>query len=309
MAEIDTCTATRAPYGNNPAPRPEMAPGTVFAGHVIEAAIGRGGMGIVYRARQRERGRVVALKVVLPELLEQASVRARFVEEAAAAAAIEHPNVVPVYDVGERDGIAYLVMRHVSGMDLRARVAERGPLTVARAAEVAAKVGGALDSLHRIGFVHRDVKPSNVLLARDGGVFLADFGLARRLVAGAGVTRTGQWVGTIDYVAPEQIRGERIDARADVYGLGGLLHFALTGRPPYERENDAAKLWAHLCAKPPLTSRLRPGVPAPMDAVVARALAKRPGERFASAGELGRSALLAAGGRTDAAQRPLAAAA
>ena len=154
----------------------------------------------------------------------------------------------------------------------------------------------ALDCLHDAGYVHRDVKPRNVLVARDGHVYLSDFGLARRVAGAAGATRAGHWVGTVDYVAPEQIRGQHAGARADVYGLGCLLFFALTGAPPFAGETLEAKLWAHLHEPPPAASRLRPELPPALDRVVARALAKDPADRFRSAGELGRAALRAARG-------------
>ena len=272
------------------------APGTVFAGHVVESVVGRGGMGVVYRARHCGLDRVVALKVIVPERLEHASTHRRFREEAVTAASVEHPNVVPVYDAGEFRGVAYMVMRFVHGMDLHAMVREAGPLEPARAAEIVAKVGDALDAMHRAGYVHRDVKPRNVLIAQNGHVYLSDFGLCRRIACRSGHTRLGDWVGTADYAAPEQIAGRRTEARSDVYGLGGVLYFALTGRPPYDRDNEAAKLWAHICEPAPLPSRLQSRLPAAMDAAVARALAKDPADRFPSAGELGRAALLAARG-------------
>jgi serine/threonine-protein kinase len=150
--------------------------------------------------------------------------------------------------------------------------------------------------MHRAGYVHRDVKPRNVLIAGSGHVYLSDFGLARQVVGGTGVTRAGQWVGSVDFIAPEQVRGGRADAKADIYGLGGVLHFALTGRPPYEHETDEAKLRAHLFDRPPSPSSLQAGVPRSVDAVVARALAKEPAQRYSSAAELGRSALIAASG-------------
>jgi len=274
---------------------------TVFAGHHIEAKVGRGGMGVVYRARHCRLDRVVALKVIAPELLDDALVQRRFLEEALVAASVEHPNVVPVHDAGEADGIAYMVMQYVHGLDLRALACGPHPLAPRRAAEIVAGVADALDAMHGAGYVHRDVKPGNVLIARDGHVYLSDFGLAREIAARAGATRTGHWAGTVDYAAPEQIRGRRTDVRTDVYGLGCLLFFALIGRPPYTAETVEAKLWAHLTEAPPAASLLRAGLPAAMDAVVARALAKEPADRFATAGALGRAALQAAAGAPAAA--------
>jgi serine/threonine protein kinase len=269
--------------------------GTVFAGHTIETVLGRGGMGVVYRARHRRLGRVAALKVVAPELHADAAAQRRFLEEAAVAAAIEHPNIVPVHDAGEARGVAYLAMRYVQGADLFVTARGCAPMTARHAAAIVADVGNALDAIHGAGYVHRDVKPRNVLIGEHGHVFLGDFGLARP-VAGDGDT-TWSRAGTVDYAAPEQIRGEQADARADVYGLGCLLFFALTRRAPFAGEAAEAKLRAHLHEPPPAASALRPDVPKVMDAVIARAMAKAPGDRFPTAGDLGNAALAAAGGR------------
>ncbi|MEA2311323.1 MAG: hypothetical protein QOE28_1291, partial [Solirubrobacteraceae bacterium] len=277
----------------------DMTPGTVFAGHVIEAVAGRGGMGVVYRARQVSLGRVVALKVIAPALMEDDGVRRRFVRESRIAASIDHPNVIPIYYTGAEDGVAYIAMRFVAGDDLRTLVRRSGPLDPARAARIVAQVASALDVAHAAGLVHRDVKPANVLLAQGDHAYLTDFGLTKRVQSQAGdATRSGHWVGTLDFVAPEQIRGERVDARADVYGLGCLLHYALTGAPPFQREGDESKLWAHLCESPPPPSGAVPDLPVTLDAVVARALAKAPADRYPSAGDLGRSALAVTKGTT-----------
>jgi hypothetical protein len=278
-----------------------MAPpevGSLFAGYRIESLVGRGGMGVVYRARQSDLDRTVALKLIAPEALEDAAARERFVSEARHAAAIEHPNVLPIYAVGEAGGVAYFVMRFVEGDDLRARVRRDGPLAPKQAAEIAHSVGAALDAIHSAGLVHRDVKPANILLAAGDHVYLTDFGLARQALARAGTTTgRGRWAGSLHYAAPEQIRGGRVDARADVYALGGVLFFMLTGRIPFERDSDEATLWAHVTEPPPRPSRLRRGLPKGLDAVVVRAMAKHADERYASAGDLGRAALAAAQGR------------
>ncbi|MDA0140273.1 serine/threonine-protein kinase, partial [Solirubrobacter deserti] len=278
----------------------DLAPGMVVAGYRIEALIGRGGMGVVYAARQTGLDRVAALKVIAPELLDDPQVRERFLAEARAAASVDHANVIPVYDAGEADGVAYIAMRLVGGEDLRSLVRRRGPLEPDAAAEIVVQAGAALDAIHRAGFVHRDVKPANLLVDDEEHVYLTDFGLAKAVLTRTGGTRTGQWVGTLDYVAPEQIRGGRIDARADVYALGGVLHYALTGRVPFEREGDEAKLWAQLSAPPPQPSALRRGLRRSFDGVVARAMAKVPGERYPSAGDLGRAARAAVRGRAAA---------
>jgi DNA-binding beta-propeller fold protein YncE len=278
-----------------------LTPGTVLGGCRIEAVVGRGGMGIVYRARQLDLDRDVAVKVIAPELVEDPDSRKRFLTEARAAGAVEHPNVIPVHGAGVADGRAYLVMRYVDGDDLRTVVRRDGAVPPERAAWVVLQLGEALDAIHEAGYVHRDVKPQNVMIDADGHVYLSDFGLAKQAMASAGPTTSEQWVGTLDYVAPEQIRGERVDARADVYALGGVLYYMLTARVPFERESDHAKLWAHLVDEPPRPSAVRPDLPAGLDAVVARALAKDPARRQRSAGDLGRAARAAAAGERETA--------
>src|SRR4051812_2849457 len=273
-----------------------LAPGAVIAGYRIESVVGRGGMGGVYPARELALDRVVALKLIAPELLGEPVIRERFVSEARTAAAIEHPNVIPVHAAGESDGVAYLAMRFVVGSDLRTRVGYDRPLSPERGADLIERLGDALDAIHRAGYVHRDVKPANVLVATDGHVYLTDFGLAKQTLTHAGATATGQWVGTLDYIAPEQIRGGPIDARTDVYALGGVLHFALTGDVPYPQETDEAKLWAQLNEPPPVPSQRFPELPRALDAVVARAMAKAPDDRFPSAGDLARATRAALSG-------------
>src|SRR3954447_1132363 len=267
-----------------------LATGSVFAGHRIEGLVGHGGMGVVYRARDLDLDRSVALKVIAHDRLEDPIVRERFLREAKAAASIDHPNVIPLHYTGQADGVYYLVMRFVEGDDLRTLVRREGALAPDRAADIASQAGDGLDAIHAAGYVHRDVKPANLLLARSGHVYVTDFGIATRRVTQGGATRTGNWVGTLDYPAPEQIRGGRVDARTDVYALGGVLNFMLTGRPPYERDSDEAKVYAHLVEPPPRPSALRPELPRELDAVLQRAMAKDVGDRHLSAGDLGRAA-------------------
>jgi hypothetical protein len=283
----------------------ELEAGTVFAGHRIEAVAGRGGMGVVYRATQLALDRTVALKVIAPGLLEDQTVRNRFVRESKVAASIDHPNVIPIYYAGEEDGIAYIAMRYVSGDDIRSLVRREGHLDPERAARIVAQIGSALDEAHAAGLVHRDIKPANVLLTSEDHVYLTDFGLTKHALSVAGSTKPGHWVGTLDYVAPEQIRGERVDARADVYALGCLLYFVLTGEVAFKRDSDEARLWAHLSEPPPKPSAH--GVPDAFDAVLERALAKDPEERYPSAGDLGRAALAAAANRKPAERERLVA--
>ena len=195
----------------------ELAVGEVFAGHRLEAVAGRGGMGVVYRARQLSLERTVALKVIAPALMQDPAIRRRFVRESKIAASLDHPNVVPVHYAGEEDGVAYIAMRYVAGEDLRSLVRREGRLAPERAARIVAQVAAALDAAHAAGLVHRDVKPANVLLTPDDHAYLTDFGLTKHVLSLADATQPGHWVGTLDFVAPEQIRGERVDARADVY--------------------------------------------------------------------------------------------
>ena len=276
-----------------------LGPGAEIDGFVIEAVAGRGGMGVVYRARQQRPDRVVALKVIAPDLAHDAAFRARFERESSIAAQIEHPNVIPVYAIGEADGVLYIAMRFVEGTDLRSLLDEQGPVEPSRAATIVDRVGRALDAAHAQGLVHRDVKPANILLADAGGrdhVYLTDFGLSRHVHATSGPTRTGAFMGTIDYVAPEQARGERVDARADVYSLGCVLFTALTGGVPFDLDNDLAKLYAHDRSPAPSVLERNPDLPEAFETVLARALEKQPDERYQSAGDLGRAALAAAAG-------------
>ena len=271
--------------------------GTVLGGYRIEAGIGRGGMGVVYRAEQVRLQRQVAIKLIAPELSEDPAFRERFERESRLAASIDHPNVVPVHEAGEADGVLFISMRYVDGTDLRSLLATEGRLEPGRVAEIVAQVAAALDAAHARGLVHRDVKPANVLLASAGGreyAYLTDFGLTKHTSSLGGLTKTGEWVGTLDYVAPEQIQGGGLDARTDVYALGCVLHQALTGQVPYVRDSDVAKMYAHLNEPPPSARAVVPGLPPELDEVIARAMAKDPEERYPSAGDLGRAAHAAA---------------
>jgi Protein kinase domain len=274
-----------------------LAPEATFASCRIDRVAGRGGMGVVYRATQVPLERVVALKVVAPECSSDPRFRRRFEQESRIAAALDHPNVVPVYASGEEDGRLYLVMRWVEGTDLHALIADSGPLAPARAAEVVREVGAALSAAHSAGLVHRDVKPANVLIAGEDGsghVYLSDFGLTLEPEADPRLTQTGEWIGTADFMAPEQFEAGAVDARTDVYALGCLLYTALTGEAPFRRTTVAATMLAHLRDQPPQPSAAA-GVPPSFDAVLSRALAKQPGDRYASVEALVDAALAAAG--------------
>ena len=266
--------------------------GTVLGGYRIDGVAGQGGMGVVYRATQLGLDRAVALKVIASEFAGNVDFRNRFKSEAQLAASIDHPNVVPIYETGEAEGVLYLAMRYVEGTDLRSLVDEAHGLGAERAVRIIWQVAGALDAAHRRGLVHRDVKPPNVLIAAEGEehVYLTDFGLTKHAAASAGFTRTGVFVGTPDFAAPEQIRGEHADARADVYALGAVLFHALTGRPPFPRDSELAKMYAHLNDPAPAASPLAPGIPPALDVVIGTAMAKVPDERYESAGDLARAA-------------------
>jgi serine/threonine-protein kinase len=278
----------------------ELDAGTVVGGYRIEGLVGRGGMGVVYRASQLALERVVALKLIAPELAHEPGFRERFLREARLAASLEHPNILPVHEAGEAEGRLFLSMRYVEGQDLAVLIAKETALVPTRAADLVDQVASALDAAHGRGLVHRDVKPQNVLIERRDGrehAYLCDFGLAKAALQGTALTRSGTFLGTLDYASPEQIRGESVEARSDVYALGCLLYRVLTGRVPFPQKDELAKLWAHLHEEPTPPTGVRPGLPAAFDDVLARALAKEPAERYATAGELGQAALAAIRGK------------
>jgi serine/threonine-protein kinase len=265
-----------------------LEPTAIIAGYRIEEVVGRGGMGVVYRATQLALQRTVAIKLIATERTQDPVFRERFKLESRIAASIEHASVVPVYEAGEDDGLLFIAMRLVEGIDLAQLLERLGALEPARALRLGNQLAGALDAAHARGLVHRDVKPANVLLTVDEPehAYLTDFGVAKQIGASAGVTRIDQWVGTLDYLAPEQIRGDPVDASADIYALAGLLHHCLTGQTPFPRDTEAAKLWAHVNAAPPSPNQLRPSLPQALDDVIARGMAKDPARRFATAAEL-----------------------
>jgi YVTN family beta-propeller protein len=260
--------------------------GTRLAGYRIQALLGRGGMGVVYLAEQTGPRRQVALKLLLDPATASEGFRARFLRESELAAAIDHPNVLPVYDAGETDGVLWIAMRHVDGVDLAALLEQEAPLAPEQALGIGGQVAGALDAAHARGLVHRDVKPGNILLTMDGGavthVYLADFGLTKRVGGARGLTVSGQVLGTIDYVAPEQIQGGPVDGRADQYALGCVLFECLTGVVPFRRDSELAVLWAHVHDPPPRVGEYRPDLPAALDGAIGRALSKAPDDRHPS---------------------------
>ena len=294
--------------------RVDLQPGTEVAGYRIERTLGRGGMSVVYLAEHDWLQRKVALKVLAPQLAEDERFRERFVRESRLAASLDHPNVIPIYEAGASGGDLFIAMRYVEGTDLRTLLHENGALKPARAVAIVRQVAAALDAAHEQGLVHRDVKPGNVLLARQRGsevgehVYLSDFGLTKRSASDSGITGTGQFVGTLDYAAPEQFKGGTPDARTDVYSLGCVLFECLTGQPPFTSENDAGLMYAHLQEPPPSVTANKANLPRGIDGIVATAMAKSPADRQQTAGALaddaaralgtGDSAVSATAGRT-----------
>ncbi len=266
--------------------------GAELAGYRLESLVSRGGMAVVYLAEDLRLGRKVALKILAAELAEDDAFRERFLRESRIAASIDHPNVIPVYDAGEAGGVLYIAMRHVKGGDLRSLIRVDAPLAVDRAVSIATQVASGLEAAHREGLVHRDIKPANVLLIprrslkSQDHVYLSDFGLAKHSTSVSGLTSTGQFLGTVNYCAPEQAEGKPVDHRADIYALGCMLFECLTGRPPFKKEEDLAVVMAHIREQPPLVTDFEPGIPPALAEVVAAMLAKSPDDRQQTCDEL-----------------------
>ena len=286
--------------------------GREVAGYLLEEVIGRGGMGVVYRAEHVRLGRKAALKVVAPQIAREPKFRERFLRESRTAGSLDHPNVIPLYDAGEADGVLYIAMRFVDGVDLSSLIATEGKLEPARTARIVAQVASALDAAHEAGLVHRDVKPSNVLLpARGAGrgehAYLGDFGLTKRVLSESGVTGSSAFLGTIAYVAPEQIEGKAVDARADQYSLACLVYECLTGHRPFERETDIATLYAHLRDPFPSVGEAveDPTLRAGLDAALARAGSKKVEDRFDSCGDFAEELVRVTGAGSTTGTSPL----
>jgi serine/threonine protein kinase/streptogramin lyase len=278
----------------------------MLVGYRIEALLGRGGMSVVYRAEDLRLKRKVALKLLAPQLAEDERFRERFLRESELAASIDHPHVIPIYEAGEADGQLYIAMRYVEGTDLRALLRKEGALEPKRALALLEQVADALDAAHQRGLVHRDVKPGNVLIAaqaRREHCYLSDFGLTKQTSSESGLTQTGQFVGTAEYIAPEQIERGPVDGRTDIYSLGCVLYPCLTGEVPYPGERLMAVLWAHVNEPPPSASEHNPDLAAEVDAVIAKALAKSPEQRYSSCGELAEAAREALGETAQASPR------
>jgi protein kinase-like protein/WD40 domain-containing protein len=296
--------------------------GALVAGYRLEAQVGAGGMAVVYRARDQRLGRLVALKVLAPGLAADEEFRRRFIAESRAAAAVDDPHIIPVYEAGEADGVLFIAMRFVPGRDLRAVLAGEGPMDPERVGGFVSPVASALDAAHRAGLVHRDVKPANILVDERPGrpphVYLSDFGVSKGALSSAGMTASGVFLGTPDYAAPEQIQGLAVDGRADQYALACVAYQLLTGVTPFQRDQGMAVLFAHMSEPPPPLAAQRPGLPGAADEVLARALAKVPEKRYGSCREFAdalqdalgaqapraRDAILAAGEGTPPSVRP-----
>ena len=300
--------ASQPKDGGTPSPG-AVGPGGEIAGYRLEEQIGQGGMAIVYRAHDERLGRDVALKLLAPGFAADSEFRRRFIRESRAAAAADHPNIIPIYDAGDADGALFIAMRYVHGGDVGSLLKRDGPLSAARAWAIISQVAEALDAAHARGLIHRDVKPANMLLdapataagARGSSpagqpdhVYLSDFGISKQPLSTSGrITMTGQFVGTLDYIAPEQINGRDVDGRADLYSLGCAAFELLSGTPPFRRGPALAAINAHLSEPPPSLTARRAGLPAAVDGVLAAAMAKSPDQRYATcaqfATDLGRA--------------------
>jgi hypothetical protein len=283
-----------------------LPPATALLGHMVEIPgyrleeqIGRGGMAVVFRAHDERLHRLVALKILMPTPAEYEAFRSRFIRESHAAAAVDDPNIIPVYEAGEASGVLFIAMRLVRGGDLKALVARHGPLSPRRAEWIVSAVASALDAAHACGLVHRDVKPANMLLeARPGRpdhVYLSDFGVSKAALSSGGLTGSGQFLGTIDYAAPEQINGHPVDGHTDQYALGCSAFELLSGRPPFSDKHWLAVIQAQLSQPAPALSSLRPELPATVDGVFARVLAKSPGDRYETCQDFARALRAALG--------------
>jgi serine/threonine protein kinase len=307
-ARPKTGAAQRKAGSARPKTEVSAGPASQIAGYRLEEQIGQGGMAVVYRARDERLDRRVALKLLVPALAMDAAFRQRFIRESRAAAAVDHPNIIPIYEAGEASGSLFIAMRFVQGGDVKSLLERRGPLPAWRAWSIITQVAAALDAAHAYGLVHRDVKPANMLLDttaaaagqgrvlpddRPEHVYLSDFGISKQSLSASNLTMSGQFVGTLDYIAPEQIDGHNVDGRADQYALACAAYELLSGTPPFRREQGLAMITAHLAEPPPSLAARRDDLPAVVDRVLASAMAKSPDGRYATcaqfATDLGRS--------------------
>src|SRR3954464_5428307 len=261
----------------------EISAGTEIGGYRIVNLLGQGGMGVVYLADNVHNGQRVALKLLPPDLARSSGFRERFSREASYASSLRHPNVLEVYDAGEQDGVLYIAMQYVEGQDLKALLSREGRLDARRTVGILGQVASALDAAHSTGLMHRDIKPGNVMIAagQPEHCYLTDFGLSKNPSSDSiALTAQGEFVGTIDYTAPELVLGKQADSRLDVYSLGCLIYECLAGQPPFPKERDVEVLYAHIQDPPPRVSAARPDLPPALDDVVAKAMAKKPDDRF-----------------------------
>src|SRR6202167_3151875 len=278
---------------------PGFFPGSRIAGYRLGEQIGRGGMAVVFRAQDERLERQVALKILSPALAADETFRHRFILESRSAAAVDDPYIIPVFEAGEADGVLFIAMRYVPGGDVDALLKQMGPLPAERVAAIISGVASALDTAHAAGLVHRDVKPTNMLLdtrvGRPDHVYLSDFGLSKGALSSADLTGVDRFMGTLHYCAPEQIQGRRVDARTDEYALACTAFELLSGRPPFSQDEASAVLYAQLKEPPPRLAPRRGDLPAAVDDVLLRALAKAPEERYASCGEFADALRMALG--------------
>jgi hypothetical protein len=266
--------------------------GTDVAGYRVEKLLGRSAMSAVYRAEHPRLGTKIALKILAAELSANEAFRERFLRESRMAASLHHPNVVTIYDAGEWGGELFIAMQYVAGPDLAGLLRSEGPLSLERTLAIMTQIADALDAAHARGLIHRDVKPANLLVEPAESdqdpdrAYLSDFGVAKRFESRAGLTAPGELVGTVDYIAPEQIEGKRVDGRVDIYSLGCVVFACLSGSAPFDKDTEAAVLWAHMQEEPPSLVTRRPELPVDVDRVLARALAKSPDDRYATCGEM-----------------------
>src|SRR3954454_21229225 len=259
----------------------EIGAGTTIGGYRLVQLIGQGGMGVVYLGAHTENGAPVAVKLLTPELARQPGFRERFVRESSYASSLNHPNVIEVYDAGEQDGVLYIAMQLVQGTDLKNLLTQEGALQPGRVVRLLSQVADALDVAHSQGLLHRDIKPGNIMIAAGDHCFLTDFGLSKNVSSDSiALTAQGEFVGTIDYTAPELVLGKEADSRLDVYSLGCLFYECLAGQPPFPKERDVEVLYAHIQDPPPRVSAVRPDLPPALDDVIVKAMAKKPEDRF-----------------------------
>lgn len=276
-------------------PREATRKDSRFDGFELEELVDRGQMGVIYKARDLRLGRQVALRIIGPELAGDPVTRARLNRAASTLASVDHPNVVPIYGTGEADGKLCIATRWINGTDLSSLVREEGPLDATRAVRIVNQVASALQAAHAVGIMHRNVRPSRVLITATDHTYLTDFALARRESDLTGLTMQEHLLESYDYLAPEYLAGDGVDARVDIYGLGCVLYEALTGEVPYPAATPAAKLYAQRSAEPPSARARRGEVPEALDAVVGRAMAKDPSARYQSPGEFAVAAAGAVG--------------